>query len=59
MIGIGVNSFITSVQIVQMLSTRQASLAEKLKVLKDIASENGISLENEEISFIMKQVNLL
>nr|XP_017233602.1 PREDICTED: uncharacterized protein LOC108207678 [Daucus carota subsp. sativus] len=48
----------SNLKIVQMLSTRQASLAEKLKVLKDIASENGISLENEEISFIMKQEKL-
>lgn len=41
-----------------MLSTRQPSLDKKLKVLKDIASQNGISLENEEISFISTQERL-
>ncbi|KAK1374574.1 Regulator of Vps4 activity in the MVB pathway protein [Heracleum sosnowskyi] len=45
-------------KIVQMLSTRQPSLDKKLKLLKDIASENGISVENEEISFIVKQAKL-
>lgn len=41
-----------------MLRTRQPSLDKKFKVLEDIASENGISLDNEERSFIIKQVNL-
>ncbi|KAL8112134.1 uncharacterized protein LOC141667359 [Apium graveolens] len=45
-------------KIVQMLTTRQPSLDKKFKVLKEIASENGISLENEERSFIIKQEKL-
>lgn len=39
-----------------MLSTKRPSLDKKLKVLKDIASENDISLENEEDSSIITQV---
>lgn len=45
-------------KIVQMLSTRQSSFEKKLKVLKDIASDNGISLENEERSLIITQAKL-
>lgn len=48
----------SNLKIVQMLSTKRPSLDKKLKVLKDIASENDISLENEEDSSIITQEKL-
>jgi len=35
---------------IQKLSTRMPSLESRMKVLKDIASENGIVLQLEETS---------
>ncbi|XP_061374677.1 uncharacterized protein LOC133316895 [Gastrolobium bilobum] len=47
-------------QIIQKLSPRMPSLESRMKVLKDIASENSISLQLEEVSSVTdeEQVNL-
>lgn len=47
-----------NLKMIQKLSTRQPSLESKLKLLKEIASENGIALQNEEGSSRMTQEKL-
>ncbi|KAF8399139.1 hypothetical protein HHK36_015004 [Tetracentron sinense] len=42
-----------NLKIIQKLSTRQPSLESKLKVLKEIASENGITMHLEEASSVI------
>lgn len=45
-------------KMVQKLSTRQPSLESRLQVLKEIASDNGISLQNEEGSLLITEEKL-
>ncbi|GMH27516.1 hypothetical protein Nepgr_029359 [Nepenthes gracilis] len=45
-------------KIIQQLSTRQPSLESRMKVLKEIASENGINLELEEVVAIAAEDKL-
>lgn len=44
---------------IQRLSTRQTSLESRLKVLKEIALESGITLQLEEDTLVTAKENVL
>lgn len=44
---------------IQKLSTRMPSLETRMKVLKEIASQNSISLQLEEVSSVIDEVQKL